>query len=348
MMLLTPGPVPLPEIVLEAMSRPIIPHRSKQFEAFYKEILLGLKYLFQCEKGLVSTMACSGTGGMEAAMYSLFGQGDKIAVLANGKFSERWEMYGKSLGCEVKALHPGWGNVADAQALCELSKDCKGIVLTHCETSTGACLDLEEIAASLRKAYPELLIVVDGITTIGAQPFYFDDWEIDLAVVASQKALMAPAGLCAFAVSKRAEEAMQARPGSDYLFLGNYLKAAERNTYPYTPPLIQLYALGAILQKLQEETLASWWMRSKAAAARFRTELMAKNGKLFPEYSSDSLSVFILPDQNHLELKSMWSMHGFVLAGGQGKLAGKVLRISHMGLAAKLDVKSFWSCYSQD
>ncbi|MEZ4685232.1 MAG: alanine--glyoxylate aminotransferase family protein [Bacteroidia bacterium] len=347
MMLLTPGPVPLPGYVHEAMARPIIPHRAPGFEAFYREILSGLKYLFQCREGAVCTMACSGTGAVEAAMYSLFGKGDKIAILSNGKFSERWNQYGKSLGCEICSLELDWGKVAGADALCELAEGCKGIVLTHCETSTGACLDLEEVAIALRRAYPEILIVVDGITTIGAQAFYFDDWEIDLAVVASQKALMAPAGLCAFAVSRRAEKVMQDRSRSEYLFLGNYLQAASKNTYPFTPPLVQLYALDAVLQNLLEASLPQWWNRSRIASAEFRARLLAHGGTLFPERSSDSLSVFQLPGADHGKLRQMWASDGYILAGGQEKLTGKVLRISHMGLAAGLDLDAFWNYFAK-
>jgi aspartate aminotransferase-like enzyme len=344
MMLLTPGPVPLPDFVKQAIARPIIPHRSEQFETFYCEILKELRYLFQCYKGSLCTVAASGTGGVEAAMYSLFGKGDTIAVLSNGKFSARWSMYGESLGCKVNTLEVAWGTLPGKNDLLEAAVGCKGIVLTHCETSTGACLDLEEVAADLRRAYPEILIVVDGITTVGAQAFYFDQWDIDLAIVASQKALMAPAGLCAFAISKRAQAAMRLRLKSDYLFLGNYLLAAEKSTYPFTPPLIQLYALHAILRRLRQEGLSVWWNRSKAAAASFRKQLLAHGGLLLPDQPSESLSVFQLPGRDHLKLKKHWANHGYVLAGGQGQLAGKVLRISHMGLAASLDVAAFWSC----
>lgn len=347
MILLTPGPVPLPDFVKEAVIRPVIPHRSEQFERFYEEILQGLRYLFQCCEGSVCTMAASGTGGVEAAMYSLFGKGDSVAVLSNGKFSNRWSMYGESLDCKVHTLELEWGKLPENKALLEIAAGCKGIVLTHCETSTGACLDLEEVAAALRKAYPDILIVVDAITTVGAQAFYFDQWDIDLAIVASQKALMAPAGLCAFAISERGRAAMQPRLKSDYLFLGNYLLAAEKSTYPFTPPLIQLYALQAVLRELKQDTLATWWNRSRVAAATFRKKLLAHNGVLFSEQPSESLSVFQIPGYDHAELKNLWAQHGYILAGGQEQLAGKVLRISHMGLAARLDVAAFWSCFNK-
>jgi NAD-reducing hydrogenase large subunit len=130
---------------------------------------------------------------------------------------------------------------------------------------------------------------------------------------------------------------------ADYLFIGNYLQAAANNTYPYTPPLLELYALDAILEKLTTETLASWWNRSKHAASTFRKALEQQGGVLFPEVSSESLSVFQLPGEDHRLLKATWEKHGYLLAGGQEELAGKVLRISHMGLAANLDVDAFWS-----
>jgi aspartate aminotransferase-like enzyme len=104
------------------MSRPIIPHRSEVFEAFYGKILDGLRYLFQCQNGAVCTIASSGTGGVEAAMYSLFGKGDTVAVVSNGKFSECWGRYADSLGCKTQALRLPWGTVPSTTEIIELAK----------------------------------------------------------------------------------------------------------------------------------------------------------------------------------------------------------------------------------
>ncbi|MFK7973074.1 MAG: alanine--glyoxylate aminotransferase family protein [Bacteroidia bacterium] len=341
--LLTPGPVPIPAFVRKAMEKPVMPHRSEEFEAFYEPLLTKLRYLFQTKTGNVTTMAASGTGGVEAAMHSFFQSGEKIAVVSNGKFSKRWSDYGALLHCDVKTLTIDWGQAPDTEQVVSIAKDCKGIVLTHCETSTGVCIDLEEIALALREAYPEIIIIVDAITTVGAVPFYFDTWSIDCAIVASQKALMGPAGICAFALSEHGMKQLTSFHKSDYAHLGNHIEAARKNSYPYTPPLLQLYALEAVLAHIQHQGLPTIWNRTRRASRHFRKVLKAHKGEVFCTSASDSLSVFLFRGQEHAYLKAQWEAAGFIIAGGQEHLAGKVLRISHMGIAANTEmIDSFW------
>ena len=330
------------------MQKPVFAHRTDEFEEFYGGLLDNLKYLFQTHEGKVATIAASGTGGVESAMYSVFEKGDTVAVVTNGKFSERWEGYGNVLGCKVKVLNLPWGQVPSTEAILDLARGCKGIVLTHCETSTGACLDLEEIALSLRKMFPDILILVDAITTVGAQAFYFDDWGIDCAIVASQKALMAPAGLCAFAVSRRYMQNMRAQALGDYQHLGNYLEFAESGSYPFTPPLIHLFALGAALDYIRAASLPQIWGKTHVAAKAFRKKLIDFGGDYFHDSPANSLTVFSFPETDMIVLKNKCEEQGFILAGGQGQLKGKVLRISHMGLAADTEiVEAFWEAFVQ-
>lgn len=344
--LMTPGPVPVPEFVREAMNRPIIPHRSDDFEQFYQAVLRSLKYLFQTEAGYVGTMASSGTGCVEAAMYSLFKTGDKVAVINNGKFSKRWVDFGGQLGFQVNEIISEWGKTPSEEAIIANAATCKGIVLTHCETSTGSCLDLESIAYNLRKQYPDILIVVDAITTVGAQALYLDTWDLDCVVAASQKALMMPAGLGIFAVSERARTHMRTSEKGNYLQIENYLEAASRSTYPFTPPLILLYALEAVLNNIYAKGLPHYWNRTKMSAKLFRSLLKEQNGTLFCESPADSLSVFQIPGLEVSVLKASWEREGFLVAGGQEKLSGKVLRVSHMGLCASPElIQSFWKAF---
>lgn len=334
-LLLTPGPVAIPQWVYEAMRQPVIPHRTAAFEAFYAILLADLRYYFQT-KSVVGTMIASGTGAVSAAMYSLFRPGEQVMVVNNGKFSQRWTAEAQRLGLELLEVKKAWGEAPTAEELCALAAqqpDLRGVMLTHCETSTGACLDLEEIAFALKAQSPELLIVADSITTAGAIPFYLDAWQIDAAIASSQKALMNPAGVGCFALSAAACGRLRATHPGDYMNLYNYVQSAQLSNYPFTPPLSLLYGLAAALAYVRAEGLPAVWNRSHRAAQRFRKGVERLGGDLFPRQPSDSLSVFSLPGRDMEKLRQALEQRQLILAEGQDSLRGKVLRVSHMGLA---------------
>ncbi|MEM7370647.1 MAG: aminotransferase class V-fold PLP-dependent enzyme [Bacteroidota bacterium] len=334
--LLTPGPVPVPEFVMNAIYQAVIPHRSAAFEAFYGEMLNRLAYLFMTNQRVCS-MIGSGTYGVEAAMYSLFQKGETVLVVDMGKFSERWADYGELLGLEVIRLTKEWGDSAEVSEIMTLAAQCedlRGIVLTHSETSSAAMLDLEEVSWAIKQQFPQTLILVDAITSVGCMPFYFDKWQIDCAVVASQKALMNPAGLVAFAISEQAYKRMQDTHASDSRNLLNYLHFAQRNNYPYTPPVQLLYGVDAALKYVETERLPTLWNRCHHAAQTFRTGLKSLGGQLIAASPSESLSAFAFPDQDMTVLKTrLEEEYAIQVSGGQAHLAGTILRVSHMGMA---------------
>lgn len=332
--LLSPGPVPVPAFVMEAISKPVIHHRTEAFQEFYAGVLEGLKYLFQTDF-TTGTMIGSGTYGVEAAMYSLFRPKEKVLVLDHGKFSNRWGVYGQLLGLEIIPLTQDWGKGFSPESVHKAIKDnptISGIVITHSETSTGVCNDLEEIAYTAKALRPDLLILVDAITSAGTIPFYMDAWKIDAAIVASQKALMNPAGTIGFALSELAEKKLQKTDVSDFRNLYNYVQSAKNFYYPYTAPVQLLYGLGAALGFIQQKGLPYIWNQSHASAQTFRKGIAPLNGKVFAANPSDSLTAFYFPEiDNEWIRKDLIQKHGIHLAGGQNHLKGKIIRISHMG-----------------
>ncbi len=175
--LLTPGPVPIPPFVSQALTKPVIHHRTEAFRQLYSGLLSDLRYLFQA-RGKVALALGSGTYGVEMAMYSLFQPGQQVLVVDMGKFSGRWGQYARVLGLEVAVLTKPWGQHASVQDILDRLRqhpDTGGLVLTHSETSTGAMIDLEEIAFAVRQVNPEMLNLVDAITSVGAMPCYYDD-----------------------------------------------------------------------------------------------------------------------------------------------------------------------------
>jgi len=333
MLMLSPGPVPVPDFVSAAMQKPMMHHRSAGFTDLYEQIRTGLRYVFQTEAA-VGTVIGSGTYGVEMAMYSLFRPGERVVILNLGKFSNRWVEYGEVLGLDIFEIQRAWGKAfGTAELMQELqgAGEIQGIILTHCETSTGVCIDLEEMAFALRRAYPDLLIMVDGITTIGAIPFYFDAWGIDAALIASQKALMNPAGIAAYALSERAQSKLQATKPGDFRNLFYYVQAAAQNAYPYTAPVQLLYGVEAALAAIVRQGLPSIWNQVHQCRVAFRKGVTALGAEIYPESPSESLTAITWEGVDLPAMQKHLAEAGYWLAGGQAELKNKLLRITHFG-----------------
>ncbi len=270
-------------------------------------------------------------------MQSLFRRGEKVLVLGLGKFSERWVDHAQQLGWEVVELKVAWGqspSLAHVQEVAAAHPDLAGVVFTHSETSTGALIDLEEMAFALRRSHPEALLLVDAITSAGAIPYYHDDWGLDLSIAASQKALMNPAGVVAFAMSERAEQRLRPTHPGDYANLYNFAAQARRHSYPFTAPVQLLYGLRAALRSLQARTLPLVWNQNHEAAQVLRQGLAELGAQVFPAQPTDSLTAFAWEGRDLGALKAQLAeRHGYELAGGQGRIKGKILRVSHLGQA---------------
>ncbi|MEL6251577.1 MAG: alanine--glyoxylate aminotransferase family protein [Bacteroidota bacterium] len=340
--LFSPGPVPIPNFVQEALSKAVIHHRSQEFEDFYGGFLKRLSYIFQTEN---LTCACMGSGtyGVEMAIYSMFQPGERVLVSTHGKFSQRWADYARHLGMEVLELENAWGEVPGVKDVMDSLAQhphLQGLILTHSETSTGALLDLEEIAFAVKQKYPHILILVDGITSIGSLPYFHDDWGIDCSVIASQKALMNPAGLVAFAFSPQGKQKLRETHTSDFQNLYNHLKAAQKNSSAFTPPVQLLFGVDAAMKHMEEESLPAIWNRTHQTARYFRKEIEEIGGKIFPDNPTDSLTSFSFEGKDCTSLKEyLQKEHGLIISGGQGELKGKILRVSHMGLFSQKDME---------
>ncbi|MGE5197281.1 MAG: pyridoxal-phosphate-dependent aminotransferase family protein, partial [Deltaproteobacteria bacterium] len=202
--LLTPGPTPLPPQVCEAMARPIIHHRTPQFQAVLKEATEGLKYIFQTQND-VFILASSGTGAMEAAVVNILSPGDVAITVEGGKFGERWTELCKSYGITPEVISVEWGRAVDPQEIAKKLKanpKIKAVFTTLCETSTGVTNDIEAIGRLVKDT--EAVLVVDAISGLGAIDIKTDAWFCDMVVSGSQKGLMLPPGLAFISVSAKA------------------------------------------------------------------------------------------------------------------------------------------------
>ncbi len=342
MLLLTPGPTPVPQSVLDAVSRPVAPHRTPEFEALYAQCQDGLQRLF-CTRGPVLTLATSGTGAMEAAIWSLAAEGASIVVGANGKFSERWEStcgrFVDAFGGSVLGLAKEWGEavtVDDVSEALDAANDVRLVVLTHCETSTATISDLAAIAKLVRKRAPEAYIVVDGITTVGAVDVDMDEWGLDAVVCASQKALGLPPGLGFVALSDRAAKYVRAREETSipmYLDLSAYMHAHIAGTTPFTPAINLHFGLAESLRLIDEDGgVTTRWQRTRRFADAARRAFVAMGLEIASQAPSNSVTAVRVPDSKANDLRAWCHQErAVVFAGGQGPWAGEVFRMSHMG-----------------
>ena len=343
--LFTPGPTPVPENVMLRMAAPIIHHRNPEFMEILERVHDDLKYLFRTTQPVV-VMTCSGTGGMESAISSLFGPGDKVITINGGKFGERWgELVRIFTGNCVEEI-VAWGSAIQPERVTELLRehpDAKGVCLTHSETSTGTASDIQALCAAIREQ-SDALILVDGITAIGAHEFHFDDWGADICITGSQKGLMMPPGLALIAVSERAQDIVNARQGHPqfYLSLKKALNAHASNDTPFTPAVTLIVGLDEALQMIRAEGLENVWKRHELLAGACKQGCEAIGMKLFSSSPSFAVTPVWLPKGvNWKEFNNNLKVHnGITVAAGQDDYAGRIFRISHLGYYDELDMLS--------
>lgn len=343
--LMIPGPTPVPETVLLAMSRHPIGHRSADFQAIVKRTTAQLKWLHQTS-GDVLVLAGSGTAAMEAGIINILSRGDKVICGDNGKFGERWVKVAKAYGLDVQVIKAEWGQPLDPEAFrvaleADTDKAIRAVILTHSETSTGVINDLETIARHVH-AHGQALIVADCVTSLGACNVPMDAWGLDVVGSGSQKGYMMPPGLGFVGMSERA---WQAHQRSDlpkfYLNLGAYRKAASQDSNPFTPPVNLYFALEAALEMMQSEGLKAIFTRHERHRRAVSAAMKAIGLPLYAAEGHGSPSITaVAPSGIDAEVlrKKVKARYDILLAGGQDHLKGSVFRIGHLGFVCDRDV----------
>jgi len=340
--LFTPGPTPVPENVMLRMAAPIIHHRNPEFQEILERVHENLGYLFQTSRPAV-VLSASGTGGMEAAITSCFCRGDKLVTVNGGKFGERWGKLARTFTGNCVEETVEWGSAVRPERIVELLEahpDTRGVCLTHSETSTGTATDIRAIAELVHE-HSDALILVDGITAVGAHEFRFDDWGIDICITGSQKGLMMPPGLALVTVSKRAQDIIEQNDQPQfYLSLKKALDSYEKNDTPFTPAVSLVIGLDESLRMIREEGLTNVWHRHERLAAACREGCQALGMKLFSESPSFAVTTVWLPegiDWNAFNA-SLKHNNGITVAAGQDDYKGRIFRISHLGYYDELDM----------
>lgn len=346
--LLTPGPTPLPPEVCEAQSRPIIHHRTPQFQAVLKEVTEGLKYVFQTS-GDVLMLTSSGTGAMEAAVVNLLSSGDTAITVEGGKFGERWTELCVTYGIKTEVIKVEWGKAVDPKEIekkLKANPAIKAVFTTLCETSTGVTNDIKAIGEVVKNS--DAVLVVDAISGLGAIDLKTDAWSVDVCVSGSQKGLMLPPGLAFVSVSKKAWLKIDSAKTPKYYFdLKVARKAIEKTDTPFTPAISLVIALAEALKLIRADSLENIFSRHSKMAQATQAAMQALGLELFaPGAASDVVTAVKVPQGIDGEklVKTMRDTYGVTIAGGQSEMKGKIFRIAHMGYIGEFDIILGISC----
>jgi aspartate aminotransferase-like enzyme len=333
-----PGPTEVRPEVLAAMTKPMIAHRGRDFEALFARIQDGLKAVFRTSRPiLVSTS--SATGLMESAVRCA--PPGPILSIVNGAFSERFAQLARACDREVDVLDVPWGGVPAPDDIAARLRGRRygAVTVVHSETSTGALTDVRAVCEVAHASGAACL--VDSVTGVGGVPLLFDEWGLDFALTGSQKALALPPGLAFGAASEEyMRHAGRAPARGLYFDPVEFEQYALRNQTPNTPAISLLYALDVQLERVRSEGIEARWARHAAMAARTAAWAAGRAeghgeaiGILAPEGArSPTVSALTLPTGlRGGDVVSAVAAAGITVGGGYGKLRDRTFRIGHMG-----------------
>lgn len=336
-LLMIPGPTRVPQRVREVLSKQMISHRGPEFEELHADVTSRLAKLFHTE-GDVVLLPTSGTGALETALINVSSPGQRILSCTMGAFGMRFSEIASQYGLNVERLETEWGQAPTPEEVTarleQAEEPFHAVLLTHCETSTGVLLSLPEMVAAIRAVSPNTLVLVDAVSSFAGAPLHMDEWDIDVVATASQKALMTPPGLGVVALSQRAREAVEKAQLPRFTFdLRPYLASPGRP--PYTPAVGLMYGVLEALKSIEEEGEEALYERHRnmAQQARAGFEALGLQPLAPAEIASPTVTAAVLPEglTPAEVLTAMREQHNVVLAGGQGHLRERIIRMGHMG-----------------
>ncbi len=333
-----PGPVEVSEKTFKAFCSPMIGHRGQGFKDLYAKIQPQLQQLL-CTRQLVYISTSSAWGVMEGAIRNLVQK--KVLNCMCGAFSDKWFDVSKRCGKQAEALQVDWGSPIRAEAI-----DAKlatgqfdALTVIHNETSTGVMSPIAEIAA-LKKKYPNVMFIVDAVSSMSGVPLKFDELGIDVLLAGTQKAFALPPGTAIFVASPAAlAKAATAKDRGYYFDFVEFQKNAEQSMTPSTPSIGHVFALSSKLDDFFAEGLENRFARHKKTNQMTR-DWAAKHGfNLFPETGFESVTLTCIsngarPGGRAVDVPKLQKLakdQGFLIDGGYGKIKGTTFRISNMG-----------------
>jgi alanine-glyoxylate transaminase/serine-glyoxylate transaminase/serine-pyruvate transaminase len=336
-----PGPTNTPDRVLRALAAPTIDHRGAEFAALGREVLDGLKTVFQTSAPVVIYPA-SGSGAWEASLVNTLSPGDVVLAFDIGEFSRNWAEVARRLGLSVELVPGTWRRGVDPDELHErLSRDrdhqIRAVLVVHNETSTGVTSRLPDIRRAIDAAGHPALLLVDAVSSLGAIDLRHDEWGVDVTLAGSQKGLMLPPGLSFNAISAKAREASRAAKLPRAYWAWDPMLAANANGFfPTTPATNLLFGLREALRMLAEEGLTQVFARHRRLADAARAAVRAWDLEILCEREdefSPVVTTVVMPDGHDADRFRAVVLDRFnmALGAGLGRLKGRVFRIGHLG-----------------
>lgn len=341
--LFIPGPVNVAPEIFEAMSQPMIGHRMKEYAVLHGRVTDNLKKLMQTGSRVFLSTS-SAFGAMEGAVRNLVKV--RCANFCNGAFSDKWHDVTKRCGKDADAIKVPWGQPITAElvdaTLAGGKYDC--ITMIHNETSTGVLSPLPEIAAVMKK-YPDVVFVVDTVSSMSAMPIALDELGIDCCIFGVQKAFALPPGLAVFTASEKALKRAETVDYRGYYF--DFLEFAandEKDNTPSTPCISLIYGLDCQLQRFFVEGLENRWARHSAMAERTRSWVQERGFELFAPEGARSVTLTSVANSRGADLaaiKKQLGEKGYAFDDGYGKIKGQTFRIAHMGDLQPSELEEF-------
>ena len=344
-----PGPALVPERIVRAMSQTLIDHRGPQFACLLKEVLEGLKNIFQTSTGEIILNPGSGTGAWESCVVNTLSPGDRVLGCVNGHFSARFCDTASAHGIEVQKLEVPYGvgipaDLVEAQLRADAARRFKAVLVLHNETSTGVTTNIAAIRRALDRADHPALMLVDVVSSLASIDFRFDEWRVDVALTGPQKGLMLPPGMAILAISPKALKANQSAKCARYFW--DWAPIFERNAggeFPYTPATALVFGLKESLAMLEEEGLSNVFSRHARLAEACRQAVKAMGLKLLARNSAESsntVTAVCMPDgfDSDAYLTHAQKTLELPLGPGLGEVKGKIFRIGHLGSLNELEL----------
>lgn len=344
-LLLTPGPVSIPQSLLQILSEPMIHHRSLEFANILQKTQTLLKKMFQTKQDVL-LLNSSGTGAMSAALLNTLSPGDTVLALCAGKFGERWADMAKSYKLNVIKLSATWGKAIFPEELKRTLKkhpQIKAVLGQACETSTGVIHPVETLASTIQKENPEVLFIVDAISALGAVNIPMDKWGIDIMIGGSQKSFCLPAGMAFITLSEKAWNYNKTAKLPVYYFdLKKEKQAQSKGQTAFSTNVSFIRALHAFLSPLEKEDGLKKLIQKSEQLSQITLKFCnILNIDIFGKPNSPSVTSIQLPA--HIDgvtlQKQMEKKHKILLGGGQDQLKGRIIRIGHIGGTSIADLK---------
>lgn len=338
-----PGPVPVPERVRIATASPILNHRGPEFRAIWTRVAAGLAPIVGTKEPVIP-LAASGTGAMEAAILNIVAPGERVLVVENGQWGERFSAIVRALGAIADPIVVPWGAAVDPGEIeARLRQHAyRALVVVHNESSTGVAADLET-AGRLVAGTPTLL-VTDSVSGLAGLEMRMDAWGVDIVVAGSQKALMCPPGLAFVAASAKAWEVIRRDSGMPrfYLDLRRARDAFDKGESAFTPAVSLVMGLDAALAMIAEEGLANVLARHARCCRMLKAGAAALGLANFATATRQSSTVacFHVPDgiDGSRLIRRLYEKHRTVIAGARNRLQGRMIRVGTLGVITESDV----------